>query len=250
MTAPGWLTARPIAHRGLHDRAAGRIENSFGAADAAVEAGFAIECDVQLSADGEAMVFHDFALDRLTAAGGPIRERRAADLSALPLRGSRDTIPTLPAFLARVADRAPVIVEIKSRFDGDLALTRRVVAILSALPCRVAVKSFDPGVVAAVRQLAPSLPRGVVAQSRYDEPEWAGLDAETLHGLANLLHFEETEPDFLSWRVGDLPAGPPYLCRRLGRLPVITWTVRNDADHGRAAAHADQIVFEGFVPAG
>ena len=74
MSAPGWLTERPIAHRGLHDQAAGIVENSLSAARAAIEAGFAIECDVQLSADGEAMVFHDFTLERLTGATGRLDE--------------------------------------------------------------------------------------------------------------------------------------------------------------------------------
>ncbi|HPG03910.1 MAG TPA: glycerophosphodiester phosphodiesterase family protein, partial [Rhodoblastus sp.] len=102
---PAWLAARPIAHRGLHDRAAGRIENSASAARAAVEHGFAIECDVQLSADGEAMVFHDFRLDRLTGESGPVRARSAAVLSRIALAGSTDGIPTLPEFLDLIGGR-------------------------------------------------------------------------------------------------------------------------------------------------
>ncbi len=102
---------------------------------------------------------------------------------------------------------------------------------------------------AAVRRLAPDIPRGIVAESRYEHPEWDNLDAETKRSLANLLHFDETRPDFLSWRVGDLPCAAPFLSRLLAGLPVMTWTVRTEADRQRAAAHADQMVFEGFRPA-
>ena len=94
MSAPDWLVARPIAHRGLHDPAAGLIENTLAAADAAIAGGFAIECDVQDTADGEAVVFHDFTLDRLTSQKGLVRERKAADLAGTALRGAAEGIPT------------------------------------------------------------------------------------------------------------------------------------------------------------
>ena len=248
MTAPGWLTARPIAHRGLHDRAAGVWENTLSAADAAIAAGYAIECDVQDTADGEAVVFHDFTLDRLTPARGPVRARPAVELEALTVGGTEDRIPALSAFLDRVVGRVPLVIEIKSRFDGDLTLTRRTAALVSAYPGPVVLESFDPAVVAAVRRLAPDIPRGVVAETSYDHPEWDGLAAPEKHALANLLHFDETRPDFLSWRVADLPCAAPFLARRLGGVPVIAWTVRTEADRRRAAEHADQMVFEGFRP--
>jgi glycerophosphoryl diester phosphodiesterase len=248
MSARSWLVARPIAHRGLHDRAAGRLENTLSAAQAAIEGGFAIECDVQDSADGEALVFHDHTLDRLTEARGPVRERRTADLVALAVGGTGDRIPTLSAFLDRIAGRVPLIVEIKSRFDGDLRLIRRAAQILRGYAGPVAAKSFDPAVVAALRELAPDLPRGIVAESRYEHPDWANLGPAQKHAMGNLLHLAETRPDFLSWRVADLPSAAPFLCRHLGHMPVMTWTVRTEEDRRRAAAHADQMVFEGFRP--
>jgi hypothetical protein len=103
-------------------------------------------------------------------------------------------------------------------------------------------------VVGALRDVAPDLPRGIIAQARYDGREWQGLSDEARHAMANLLHLPDTQPDFVSWRVGDLPLAAPFLCRHLGKLPVMTWTVRSDDDRRRAAAHADQMVFEGFVP--
>lgn len=249
MSALPWLVARPIAHRGLHDRAAGIVENTLSAAEAAIAAGYAIECDVQDTADSEAVVFHDFTLDRLTPERGPVRERRAADLTGIAISGTQDRIPTLATVLGRIAGRVPLVIEVKSRFDGDLTLTQRTVELISAYAGPAALKSFDPAVTAAVRRLAPDIPRGIVAESRYEHPEWDNLDAETKRSLANLLHFDETRPDFLSWRVGDLPCAAPFLSRLLAGLPVMTWTVRTEADRQRAAAHADQMVFEGFRPA-
>jgi glycerophosphoryl diester phosphodiesterase len=248
MSAPAWLVARPIAHRGLHDRSAGIVENTLSAAEAAIAGGFAIECDVQDTADGEAVVFHDHALDRLTAERGLVRDRTAAELTALTIATTQDRIPTLQDFLARIAGRVPLIVEIKSRFDGDMTLTRRVIEIVSAHGGPIALKSFDPRVVTTIRQLAPDLPRGIVAESRYDDSDWPALSSETKRSMADLLHFPETQPHFLSWRVGDLPCAAPFLCRHLAHLPVMTWTVRTEEDRRRAAAHADQMVFEGFWP--
>lgn len=248
MNRPDWLVSRPIAHRGLHDRAEGVIENSLSAAEAAVAAGFAVECDVQDTADGDAVVFHDFALDRLTGETGLVRERRSDELSRLTLSGAADRIPTLSAFLASIGGRTPLVIEIKSRFDGDLRLAARTAAVLTGYEGPVALKSFDPAIAAALVELAPALPRGIVAESRYEHPDWARLAPGRKHALANLLHLPESRPDFLSWHVGDLPAAAPFLCRHLGGMPVMAWTVRTGEDRRRAAAHADQMVFEGFLP--
>ena len=245
----GWLVARPLAHRGLHDVAAGVIENSMAAAQAAIDGGFGIECDVQLSADGEAMVFHDVGLDRLTHEAGAVSARKAQALAAIPLKGSSDTIPTLEAFLGAIAGRVPLVIEIKSRFDGDLALTRRAAEIVAAHPGQpIVFKSFDPIIVTALRGIAPSVPRGIVAMLDYSYPDYAHLDAKQKHALANLLHFGESRPDFLSWKVADLPSVAPYLCREALRMPVMSWTVRNAQEREKASAHADQMVFEGFAP--
>lgn len=246
--APDWLIARPIAHRGLHDRAAGVPENTGAAAEAAIRDGYAIECDVQLSADGEAMVFHDETLGRLTAAGEAVGTRPAAALAALAVAGSAERIPTLPDFLARIGGRTPLVIEVKSRYSGDLRLAERVAALAVAYDGPVALKSFDPHIVTALRTLAPGLPRGIVAETRQDDPAYATLPPSLRRALSDLLHFDETRPDFLSWRVDDLPCAPTVLCRLLGQRPVMTWTVRNPDQRRHAEAHADQMVFEGFHP--
>jgi glycerophosphoryl diester phosphodiesterase len=245
-----WLTAKPIAHRGLHNRGAGVIENSPSAFAAAVASGFAMECDVQLTADGEAVVFHDFGLDRLTAETGPVVSQTAKALSAIRLSGSKagDPIGTLADLLTLVGGRAPIVVEIKSRFDGDLRLTRRVVEILKDRSEPVAIKSFDPRIVAALRMLAPDRPRGIVAMSQYEYEDYATVPPAEKRAMANLLHFSEMAPDFISWSVKDLPHCGPHLCRTQLGLPVMTWTVRTPEDVAKARQHADQMVFEGFLP--
>ncbi|MCA0417990.1 MAG: glycerophosphodiester phosphodiesterase [Proteobacteria bacterium] len=245
----GWLVAKPIAHRGLHDLAAGVIENSPSAATAAIASGFGIECDVQLTADGEAVVFHDFVLDRLTGETGAVVARKAAELGAITLKGSSDRILTLSAFLDLIGGRVPLVIEIKSRFDGDLTLTKRTVEVVAGYKNHpIVIKSFDPAIVTALRELAPEIPRGIVAMNAYDYGDYDKLSAEQKHALANLLHFTESRPDFISWKVTDLESAAPYLCRNALGLPLMSWTVRTPEERQRAAAMADQMVFEGFRP--
>jgi glycerophosphoryl diester phosphodiesterase len=248
--APAWLTARPIAHRGLHNRADGIVENSPTAAKAAVAGKFAIECDVQLTRDGEVVVFHDFTLDRLTSAKGDIGAETAAHLAGISLKDAKaaDTIISLGSFIDLIAGKVPLVIEIKSRFDGDLRLTRRVAEIIAGRPEPLSLKSFDPRIVAALRMISPDRPRGIVAMAQYEYPDYARISAEEKHARANLLHFDEMQPDFISWNVKDLPHCGPHLCRVGLGLPVMTWTVRTADDRARAARYADQIVFEGFVP--
>ena len=127
-------------------------------------------------------------------------------------------------------------------------LAERVAALATAYDGPVAVKSFDPHLVTALRDLAPTIPRGIVGETRQDDPAYAALSPSLRRSLPDLLHFDETRPDFLSWRVDDLPCAPTVLCRLLGQRPVMTWTVRNPDQRRHAEAHADQMVFEGFRP--
>ncbi len=227
---------------------AGRIENSPSAALAAIRHGFAIECDVQLTADGDAVVFHDVTLDRLTGTSGAVADRRASELAETILRDSSDGIPNLTDFLDLIGKRVPLICEVKSRFDGDMRLADRVVEIAVAYDGPLALKSFDPAVVAHLRGRALPWPLGIVGEAEYAAPEWHALSPERKRGMAAMLHFGETRPDFLSYRVADLPHAVPFLCRTAIGLPVMTWTVRTEEQRHRAATWADQMVFEGFLP--
>jgi glycerophosphoryl diester phosphodiesterase len=243
-----WLTARPIAHRGLHDEANGIIENTASAAKAAIAGNYAIECDVQLTSDGEAVVFHDFTLDRLTSGKGPVAALTAAALAELAMRDSGDRIATLGDWLNLIASRSVAVIEIKSDFSGDMRLARRAAEVVKGYDGPLALKSFDPRIVKVLREVAPDVPRGIVAMNNYDHHDYVRLSPARKHALANLLHFSETKPDFLSWRVGDLPVAAPFLCRTQLGLPVMAWTVRSEDERATASAHADQMVFEGFRP--
>jgi glycerophosphoryl diester phosphodiesterase len=255
IAAPAWLTARPVAHRGLHDAAKAIFENTLAAAAAAIDRAYAIECDVQITADGEAVVFHDFTLDRLTLAHGRLDARPLQALAAIPLRGTPERIVTLPAFLALIGGRVPLVCEIKSRFDGDLRLAARVAEIAGSYTGPLALMSFDPAIIAWLRENRTRFglggtPLGMVAQASYDngEADWAGLTAREKFALAQFLHFEATRPDFLAYAVRDLPHAVPYLCRAGLGLPLLTWTVRDTAQAEIAGRWADQIIFEGWRP--
>jgi glycerophosphoryl diester phosphodiesterase len=249
-TSLQWLTARPIAHRGLHMPSNGVIENSKSAFAKAVAHRFAIECDVQLTKDGDAVVFHDYDLDRLTRNSGAVSAHTAAQLGKMEISGSKegDVINTLDEVLNAVSGRVPIVIEIKSRFDGDLRLTRRVVELLAGKDMPLAIKSFDPRIVAALRMMAPERPRGIVAMAQYDYPDYVSIPADEKRAMANLLHYSEMQPDFISWHVKDLPHAAPHLCRAALGLPVMTWTVRTPSDVATASQFADQMVFEGFMP--
>jgi glycerophosphoryl diester phosphodiesterase len=243
-----WLIARPVAHRGLHDAANGVIENTPSAFTAAIAANYAIECDIQISADGEAMVFHDQTLERLTQSSGRLDAMSAADLKRVAFRTSTDHMITLGELADLVADRAALFVEIKSRFDGDLRLVKRAADVLAGYRGRVALMSFDPAPIAALRTLAPHLPRGIVAERRYTHPEWSPLSARTKRALAYFQHALQSRPQFIAYSVNDLASTIPRLARNVLRLPLLTWTVRSAVDRERAARYADQMIFEGFRP--
>ena len=248
MSGLDWLIERPVAHRGLHDAAAGVIENTPSAFAAAVAAGYAIECDLQISADGEAMVHHDDALGRLTDGQGQLDEMTAADLKRVPYRATADRMMTLGELCDFVADRAALVIELKSRFDGDLRLMMRAAAVLTAYRGRAALMSFDPAPMATLRRIAPALPRGIVAERRYRHHEWDHLSRRTKRALAYFAHALRTRPQFIAYSVKDLPAMAPLAARKLLRIPLLTWTVRTPQDRSCAARFADQMIFEGFRP--
>lgn len=249
MVDAAFLVARPVAHRGLHNATAGIIENTLSAARAAIAKNFAIECDVQHTADGESVVFHDYTLDRLTKGTGKVADLTAAALAQVDYKNCEDRILPLQSLLDTIAGKVPLVCEIKSTFDGDMRLTRRTMDVLKNYHGPVGVKSFDPFVLIEAKKLAAGkMPCGIVAMLDYTYPDYESVDPARKHALANLLHFGESRPDFISWRVGDLPSAAPYLCRTGMGLPLMTWTVRTPDDVARAKAHADQMVFEGFLP--
>jgi len=242
---------RPVAHRGLHDRAAGIIENSASAFAAAIERGFAIECDLQLTSDGEPVVFHDDDLPRLTGRSGFVRDLPVAEMTALPLLDSTagDRPQRFGDFLDQVGGRTLLQVELK-RQKGRAAtetLASKAAAALAAYKGPVTVESFDPHLIALVRRYGFAGPVGIITYG-YDKPEWEdGVTPAQRFLLRHLLHAPYSRFTFISCyqEALDLPA--VRFWRALG-VPVTAWTVRSPDQARAAAGRADQIVFEGFDP--
>lgn len=240
-----WLTARPIAHRGLHDAKNGVVENTRSAFARAIAQNYAIECDLQVSGDGEAVVFHDETLDRLIEAQGRVADHSAAELKAMSFKVGSDHIQTLGELLDQVWGQVPLVIELKSLWDGDETLARRAVTAVSDYDGPFCFMSFDPGVIAAVRRLAPDIIRGIVADS-FTHEEYNKLPEAERIRLRELAHLGQTQPDFISYYWRELPFPTVTRFREAGR-PVICWTIRNEADAVAAQRVSDQITFEGFL---
>jgi glycerophosphoryl diester phosphodiesterase len=241
---------RPIAHRGLHDSAAGVIENSRSAFEAAIAAGYAIECDVQLSSDGIPMIFHDSNLDRLTAATGPVVARTIAELTALPLTGSSagDCPQRFDDFLVQIAGRTLLQIELKTQPDAAAReqMATAVAVALSTYRGPVAVESFDPHLLVAARRAGIATPLGIITHG-YDEPDGNALSASQRLVLRHLLHWPWSRFDFISCRDNWLTSPAIRLFRALG-MPVTAWTIKSEAEARRIESRTDQIVFERFKP--
>jgi glycerophosphoryl diester phosphodiesterase len=248
MTGLDWLTAQPIAHRGLHDATAGAVENTPSAFRAAIVAGYGIELDLQISADGEAFVHHDDALGRLTEGSAQLADMSSSEIKAVCFKATTDHMITLGELCDLVASRATMLVELKSRFDGDRRVAVRAAQVLSGYAGPVALMSFDPDLIETVRSVAPRLTRGMVAERHYAESDWDGFTPAAKQRLAFFLHAPRTRPQFIAYGVKDLPSAPALIARNVFKLPLLAWTVRSENDRSPAARWADQIIFEGFRP--
>jgi glycerophosphoryl diester phosphodiesterase len=249
MNLPPEFLAAPIAHRALHDAASGIPENSRAAVQRAVRAGFGIEIDVQLSADGRAIVFHDETLDRLTHSTGEVRARTVRELSDLVLRRSEEHIPTLQDILALVAGQVPLLIEIKDQSGGlceaDDALERAVSADLSGYTGPVAVMSFNPHVVDAMRRIAPQVARGLVTCG-FIPSKWPRLTPETCASLRSIASFGRVGARFISHDWTDL--GSPRVAELKAQgIPILCWTVTSPQIEAEARRVADNITFEGYM---
>lgn len=241
-----WLTSVAIAHRGLHDVRNGVEENSLPAFEAAIGHGYAIETDVQLSRDGEAMVFHDHTLDRLTSKTGLVSDFTAAELGKIAYANGIGTIPTLVELLDVVAGRTGLLIEIKSGWSGDTRLVKRTVQCLVSYAGPFAVMSFDPVQVAWLAHNAPDIMRGIVADGA-PQDEYAFLPPTARLSLREFRHAGVTQPDFLSLDKHWLPC-PVAHSYRNRHTPVICWTIRSEQEASQALRWCDQITFEGYLP--
>lgn len=240
----------PLAHRGLHDVTHGRPENSRAGLSAAIAVGYGIEIDLQLSRDDRAMVFHDYDLDRLTAAKGPVRQRDAADLVRIPLLGGDEGIPDLPEILNLVAGRVPLLIELKDQ-HGQMGescgtLEAATAAALTRYDGPVAVMSFNPHMVARMLSLAPNIPRGIVTCG-YTAEDWPLLRADTRDRLRDIPDYDATSASFISHDIGDLDRERLDVLLTDGAA-ILCWTVRSPQAETAARRRADNITFEGYLP--
>ena len=243
---------RPIAHRGLHDTALRRIENTAPAFEAAIAAGYGIECDLRPASDGGPVVFHDENLHRLVKAGGPVARRTSAALRRLSYRNSQSTILTFGDLLDLTGEAVPLLVEVKSEWEPpNVVFLTTIAGLARYYRGPLALMSFDPAIIGALAGLAPDTPRGLVSGSyrSADGDAWwqDKLTPARSAELRDLNDLDNVGASFAAYEVAALPA-PATVALRARGLPLFTWTVRTPADRARAEAHADAMIFEGFTP--
>jgi len=241
---------RPIAHRGLHGAATGCLENTAPAFKAAIDRGFGLECDLRPASDGTPFVFHDATLDRLVDAIGQVAARTPAELSRLRYRGHDASVLSYREFLELAAGKVPLLVEIKSDWDApDKRFLSAIAELSLGYEGPLALMSFDPAVMAVMRELTPKLPRGIVS-GLYQGPGWWSdrIDPERAYRLSHCLEAGPAQPSFIAYHVDSLPTPVTRFMREVMRLPLFAWTVRNEEQLRRAAQWADQPIFEGCDP--
>ena len=247
---PSFLTA-PLAHRGYHDRSLRCPENSRAAFRAAVAAGYGIELDVQLSRDGQAMVFHDDTLDRMTGDSGCVKDRTATALNGIRLINSDETIPTLADVLAMVGGRVPVLIEMKDDLatmaptDGRLGAA--VAAVLAGYAGAVAVMSFNPHSMADMARLAPGVSRGLTTDD-YDPQDYATLSGGVCDQLRAIADYDRIAASFVSHKALDLGRARIAELKSDGAA-ILCWTIRSRDQEAMARKIAQNITFEGYAAA-
>lgn len=245
--APGWLTERPYAHRGLHGD--GVPENSLAAITAARDAGYAVELDVHLTRDGVPVVAHDPVLTRMTGVDARVARSTLAQLRQLRLDGTDERVPTLEEALDVLGD-TPVMVEVKSlrlaagRLEPAVAAVLEAASASSDAPAPRCVASFNPATLRWFRRHRPDVVR--VLTSRPAD-RFAGLPGAVARRLGRLADLDAVAPAAVSYELEGLPAPPVDGWREAGGT-VVTWTVRTTADLDRALHLADAVIFEHVRP--
>lgn len=240
----------PLAHRGLHDVTRGRPENSRAAFQAAMDAGYGIELDLQLSKDGVPMVFHDYALQRLTPELGPVAQRTADELGQFRLTFGNEGIPTLAQALDLIRGQVPLLIEIKDQ-DGNMGpdtgrMEQAVCHLLSRYCGPVGVMSFNPYSVAACMEHGPAIPRGL-STCHFPKDHWPTLSQNRRRELVPIPDYDRVKASFISHQWKDLNS--PHVARVKEKgADVLCWTVRSPDEETAARKIADNITFEQFHP--
>lgn len=241
----------PLAHRALHDVTQGRPENSRAAIRAAINHGYGIEIDLQLSRDSTAMVFHDYDLERLTGQKGPIQQSDAIDLAQVNLSGGNEGIPTLAEVLDLVAGQVPLLIELKDQ-NGQMGptdgrLERAAADALGPYKGAVGVMSFNPDMVAQMANLVPDVPRGLITCG-FPEADWSLLRADIRDRLRDIPDYIRVGATFLSHQAADLNRARVAALKAQG-ADILCWTVRSPKEEAAARRVADNVTFEGYLAA-
>lgn len=244
----GFFT-KPISHRTLHDITDGRPENSFEGALAAIDAGYAIEIDLQLSSDGVAMVFHDYDLERLTGKKGFVQNRPAAELSRIQLLHGERTIPKFDEFLNVIDGRVPLLVELKAQ---NLTLGEETDDMVNAVKDCVdeytgalAFMSFNPHMMETFARILPEYPRGLVTDP-YTKDDWPMIGDDRRDALARIPDYDSVGASFISHNVNDLQSDAVAKIKDQGGA-IFCWTVRSKAQEAEARKIAQNVTFEKYL---
>lgn len=245
---PAPFNTKFFAHRGLHDNKSGAPENSMPAFRKAVEKGYGIELDVQLSSDGVPVIFHDLDLARACGVQGLVRERTYEELQTLRLFGSEEKIPALKDFLEMVDGRVPLIVEFKSE-DSDLTLCRVIAPMLRAYKGAYCIESFNPLVLLWYRIHQPKVMRGQLSDGFIHIPKYRALNkAPITIPVQFLIPNFLSKPDFIAYNhmyEGNISR---RICRNLYKAKAAAWTIKSQSELEEAKKSFDVFIFDSFIP--
>ncbi len=237
-----WLVSRPITHRGLHNST--RVENTSSAFSAAIENNYAIECDLQLSADGEALVFHDDTVDRLLEGRGAVNQFTTRLIKNMSFKLGSDRVQTLAELVEQVAGRATLVIELKTLWDNNLLLAQRTLEVLQGYDGPHALMSYDPALIMHVASNSPATIRGMIGERSAIDTYRTLPFAQNL-SLRRMTHLPQTKPHFISYYFKDLQCQPVAHFRAAGN-PVITFTIRNRQQEADARRYCDQVTFQDY----
>lgn len=232
-----FLTAKPIAHRGLHDESS--PENSLSAFQKAIDLNLPIELDVQASLEGVPVVFHDASLERLTSLEGPIYHQTLDTLEKTPLKDSEDTIPSLKKVLSLINGQVPLLIEIKSE-SPYVSLTKAVIETFKDYPGLYSLQSFDPRVVKLIKKLNPQIIRGQIS-GMFEESSLKPLKKWALSRMVRNIF---NHPDYIVYDVHHLEK--PWVQNARKKRPLIAYTLTSKKASEDALKYSDQVIFEDF----
>jgi len=241
---------KPIAHRGLHTPANGLVENSAAAFEAAIAKGYGIEADVRPSACSTPMIFHGDTLEWPIEGRDAVRTHDATTLKNFKPRGDPSPMIDFAELLELVDGREPVLAEIKSDWEPpDVAFLQSIAKLAAGYRGPLALMSYDPTVIAVLKQLVPQIPRGIVSGLYEKLPHWRGRIApERAYRLSHLLESRDAAPDFYAYHVEALPTPVTRFARETMGLPFFAWTVRTPEERKIADRWADAPIFENYEP--